>query len=731
MSTTYTQPNGRESDMGNTWMLKAGADLVYDGDAGTVVEVTDGAIIIRTRKGRIRRLRMVDVLRPRSEGGLAHIPGRTRAEEEAVPLGVIWEDATSESRAKSLERADHVRETLTGYKAGSAEVAREGEPRLKFSPDRSLKERIAAKAVELGKGHRTIERWIARYKDAGEIGLVDNRCAKPGHALVNFDDRWVDVARDIIEEQTPESKVAKTIIIARVNARAERLFGPDVVSQPSPSAAYKILDELSRGRATFSGSTQRKRSNANGPPAPYGRLHATRPGQYVYMDTTPLNVFAIAPVTGKWVCADLTVAMDVYSRCILGLRLTPGSTKSIDVAGVLMEACQPFDTPPDWGASSRWPYHGVPETVVADPARIGMPRFARAGILPETIIVDHGAPYLSEHVTSACARIGISIQPARVYQPTDKGPVERFFKTLDTFLQELPGYKGANVAGRGDDPEGDAVYTVPQLEQIIREWVATVYHLRPHDSLEDPKLTGVKLSPAERYDQGLAVAGTLRMPVDRSVLLELLPVVKRQFNHYGVEIHKLRYSGESVAKYRNRARSIHRDKGTEWPFVINPDDLTQIYFRDPEDNTWHTLEWEHKGAFDTPFSLDALEYAKKIAIKQGRPSQVDDVAAQLLEDWGAGRALTPAERRMSTRMAARLNDSEPDPDGVWSLRSIQRMLDAELAPSADLADELTGSIRDPHKRVDAPETGDDDDEDDIDEPTIHSDYHFEPMEMIQ
>ena len=54
----------------------------------------------------------------------------------------------------------------------------------------------------------------------------------------------------------------------------------------------------------------------------------------------------------------------------------------------------------------------------------------------------------------------------------------------------------------------------------------------------------------------------------------MLPVVKRQFNHYGVEIHKLRYTGESVAKYRNRARSIHRDKGTEWPFFVNPDDLT-------------------------------------------------------------------------------------------------------------------------------------------------------------
>lgn len=68
---------------------------------------------------------------------------------------------------------------------------------------------------------------------------------------------------------------------------------------------------------------------------------------------------------------------------------------------------------------------------------------------------------------------------------------------------------------------------------------------------------------------------------------------------------------------------------------------------------------------------------------------------------------------------------------MWSLRSIQRILDAELTPSPDLTDELTGSVRDPRRRVEVPEGGDDDDEDDIDEPTIRSDYHFEPMEMIQ
>ncbi|MCO7204761.1 hypothetical protein NH287_14820 [Microbacterium sp. CnD16-F] len=193
--------------MSNTWVLRAGADLVYDGEAATVREIVDSAVIIRTRAGRIRRLRLVDVLRPRSEGGLAHIPGRTRAEEEAVPLGVLWADATVQSRVQASERADRVREVLIGYTAGGADVAREGEPREMYGAGQSLEQRIAAKAAELGRGKRTIERWIARHREAGEIGLVDKRSAQPGQALVNFDDRWLDMARDVIEGQVPWSGV--------------------------------------------------------------------------------------------------------------------------------------------------------------------------------------------------------------------------------------------------------------------------------------------------------------------------------------------------------------------------------------------------------------------------------------------------------------------------------------------------------------------------------------------
>ncbi len=91
-------------------------------------------------------------------------------------------------------------------------------------------------------------------------------------------------------------------------------------------------------------------------------------------------------------------------------------------------------------------------------------------VLPDTIVIDHGKIYLSEHTRGVCARLGISIQPAIPDKPTDKPALEQFFRTLrQSLLEQLPGYKGPDVAARGQRVEGQAFYYVSELEQLIRE----------------------------------------------------------------------------------------------------------------------------------------------------------------------------------------------------------------------------------------------------------------------
>ena len=117
------------------------------------------------------------------------------------------------------------------------------------------------------------------------------------------------------------------------------------------------------------------------------------------LDTTPLDVFAMEPVTLRWVRCELSVAMDLFSRCITGLRLSPVSTKAVDAAAVLFEALRPSR---HGTAAGLLPYAGLPDVVVTGEgsspqsgpgtaSRAG----ALAGVAAETVVVDHGKIYLS------------------------------------------------------------------------------------------------------------------------------------------------------------------------------------------------------------------------------------------------------------------------------------------------------------------------------------------------
>lgn len=691
--------------------IRVGGVVVFDGDRCVVDQIVDGAVVLRDPRRRFRRVTISELLLSDVEGGRVRYPDSETSEQD--DSGSNWDAASEEERERANTRADHIREVLTGFRSGDPSIALPGEPHRSYLSDRKMSARLREKAAELGVGTRSLQRWVAAYRRAGEQGLVDRRAAAAAsQALRSLDSRWVDAARRILDEQIGEPKVATRILIQRTNARVEHLHGLGETKLPSEAAAYLALAEMDRGRNILRGSTARKRSNANRPKGAYGKTFASRPGELVLLDTTPLNVFALNPVDGKWVRVEMTFALDLYSRCMLGMRMTPVSTKSIDVAAVLIEAMMPSEIVAGADSAARWPYHGVPETVEINADRIRVRRFTPPGLLPESIVTDHGRQYLSEHLTGACSRMGITLQPSRVYRPTDKGQVERYFGTLDTFLQELPGYKGRDVSGRGRDPESEAVYTIPQLEQLVREWMATVYHLRPHSALVEPGLPRFRMSPAERFEQGMAIAGSLRLPASRDILLEMLPVKRRQFNHYGVEIDGIRYQGSIVAKYRNRTASQY-DKDTTWAFSVDPTDIRRIFFRDPEDLSWHVLDWELKAAVNVPFSAEALEHAKKLAVDPRDRSDLVRAVGQLLAAWGAGRHLSPAERRTSARSVAQSAVPE-GAEGSWSLRGVQQRLEQLITGTGTGTGAGDASaLLQPEGQVEEALWGDDDDEEEL------------------
>jgi len=573
---------------------------------------------------------------------------------EGEPLNVLLSGLTKSQRATLEGRAELVRGVLS--------------PALEDA--RSMKQRCDDAAAEHGVSSRTVLRWISGYRRAGLAGLADSRMLN--RYAPSVDPRWDTVCLAVLTEFTARSTPTKNVVLDRIRRRAEEEHGSGLVPMPSRATAYRRLEELSKGRHAF-GSGKARRSVANRPGGPYGRLRATRPGEYVVLDTTPLDVFAMEPVTLRWVPVELTIAQDLFTRCLLGLRLSPVSTKSVDVANVLYQCVTPQPSGADDG---WWPFHGVPANVLIgteEPDGVSQERVAGLpAVLPEAIVVDHGKTYLSDHVIAACARLGITVQPAIPYKPTDKPTIERFFRTLNQgLLQHLPAYKGPDVFHRGAGIEDQAFLYVAELEQIIREWVGQVYHHTQHEGLCVPEVPGMALSPAEMFEVGLAKTGGLAVPAHPDLPFLFLDVAWRTVQHYGVEVEGRRYDGPALNAHRNRKSPYGGAHAGKWPIFLDAHDVRRVWFQDPDTKAFSPLEWEHAPGLNQPFSRDAAEYTKKLALRTGR--HVDPLTAvqDLLGAWSKQEVTTRRDKSLALKLASTRAQTTPVTEGIATDEAVQ------------------------------------------------------------
>jgi transposase InsO family protein len=573
-----------------------------------------------------------------------------RSDDDIEIASVVLDNLDEQQLRIVGERAAHVREITTGYRSGSAEMAEPGEPRPQYRSDVPLEARYKAKAAEVGRDKRTIERWVAAYRDHGEAGLTTASQRNPDGSA---DSRWIATASEIMIDHADQSRPNRKSIFRQTEARLALKYGPGVVPIPARATCYRLIKKLNKRIPTFDGGSRRRNRDVIAQEERvFGTLVPTRPGEYVVMDTNCLDVFALDPITLKWVTVEATVAMDVYTRCIVGIRLAP-TTKSLEVAATLFQTFRPNPAPADWPTEAVWPEHGIPRAVFPDVDGLqGNNGTCNPSIYPDTIVIDHGRQYKSSHITSVCQRMGISIQPARLRTATDKGMLERFFLTLRLgLLQELPGYKGPDVYSRGLAPESEAFYYIDELEALIRKWIAVVYHNEPHRSLFDPDLDSYLLTPAQMFEHGIAKAGYIEAPRDPDLAFEFLQPIRRRINREGVRFKGRIYNGPALEGLRGLDSGYRGKANGKWFFHVNPDDVLRIYFRNPDTRKWCTLMWKHAPFTDLPMSEDAVKLARKWAMARGGSTKPEDALAALLDERNVELGRTVAERRVALRLS--------------------------------------------------------------------------------
>ena len=550
-------------------------------------------------------------------------------------FGPVRLDAGALSEAQLREAAEllgHLNEASFGYRSGDQGRPSPGEPRPGFDPERTtLRQRLEAKATELGCSAETLRKKRRAVQRRGIAALLDGRHARSVTGP-RIDDRLRAAIVGEAEGLAEFSDIRKLQFRARVASRLAQESGEPLELPASRQTFNRIVDEVLAPTGLFRLPAKSRRSAQSAPSEGLGSLVAERPGEYIAIDTTSLDVFAIDPFTFQWVALDLTAALDVCTRSILAFRLTPFSTQGVDLALLLSDLLSPTPMDGRWPSDVPYPYCGVPENLVLRAFELpaGTALAPRPTVRPGTVVIDRGRNYQSVAFMAACEYLHINVQSARPYRGSDKGWIERLFRTMrERLLESLPGYTGPNVLARGKDIEADAVYFTHELEAIIGRWIAVDYHRRPHDGLRPPEAPHLRLSPNEAYEEAVARAGFLHVPRDPELHLRLLPVEARVIGRAGVEIAGLSYDSPALDPYRQQRSPLGTFEG-KWPIRVDPRDLHRVWFQDPRDQHFHELRWRHGREVQRPFGASAVSYVKRLLVGSGmrRPTE-EEIATGL------------------------------------------------------------------------------------------------------
>lgn len=503
---------------------------------------------------------------------------------------------------------------------------------------------IAESAAELGISTRTMKRKVASYREHGVAGLLDTRLATPRQRR-QLDERVVAAVLNQHRVEAYESNAPQGRWLRRLRNRLDETYGAGVVPLPSDRTLNRWIDEILRGQSRAAPAA-RRRSRADVPRKSWTKLTASRVGQQVMFDTTRLGVLAFDPESASAYPVDLVIAIDVATRLLVSWRLTPQGANRADASLLLGDALQPERMRPGWDERLSYRY-----LEVAEPRELALDdrlrdAAAKPIIVPEEIVVDHDKIYLSDAARVACAKLGISLQPARKVQPTDKAIVEREFGTIaNGFSAHIAGATGESPARRGLDVEGSARWTLIELEELFAEWVIGWYHNRPHRALHWAGERDL-ISPNEAYRRAIAAYGQVDPPDVPDLYFQLLPIFWRRIRTLGVEIDYRVYDSDAAFRDRRGTRSPY--KGGLWPIRLDPRNVLAAFFQDPDTLRWHELKWRGIDDRTKPMSERTLTIARRRAREATNGTWTSDELAQFSTDF-QNRADAPETWRATSR----------------------------------------------------------------------------------
>ena len=431
-------------------------------------------------------------------------------------------------------------------------------------------------AAKLNISERHIYTLVSRYRASnGLLTSLVKMSPSGGRSKSRLPQVVEDVIAKTIDEVylTPQKHRAEDVIFEVRYRCSQAGYKP-----PAPNTVRARINKLSQGKKL----RRRQGAKALRPLTPVKAEfpEPSYPLQVVQIDHTAVDLIIVDELTRQPIGRPyLTVAIDVYSRCLTGFCLTLEAPSAVSVGLCLAHSILDKEA---WMASRKiegeWSIWGK----------------------PDCIHVDNATEFHSEALRRGCEQHGIKIYYRPVGCPHYGGTVERIIGTLMQQVHKLPGTTFSNIQERGDyDSSGKAILTLAELEKWLTIVITSYYHNKIHASLNEP--------PIELYKAGILGCGGTpargippRIQNKKDFLIDFLPIVKRTLQRHGFML-------DHIAYYSNALQPLIEERHRYEKFIIrrDPRNLSRIFVLHPELNEYLEIPcrnlsrpaitlWEHR-----------------------------------------------------------------------------------------------------------------------------------------
>jgi len=356
----------------------------------------------------------------------------------------------------------------------------------------------------------------------------------------------------------------------------ERLCRKENLKAPSENTVknrISLIDERRKLAARYGQSAARRKEATRGQfPEPLAPL------EVVQIDHTVVNVIVVDTISRMaYTRPHITVAIDVYSRMILGFYLTFDDPSILSVGLCLHHAILPKDR---WleerNIDFSWDAWGIMKKIHADNA----------------------GEFHAEDIKRACEEYGIDIEWRPLGKPEYGAHIESMIRTFSEMIKAIPGTTFANSQEKGNyDSEGRAIYTIEELERRIAIDIIGKYHHEIHSSLGMAPITKFELGILG--DEEYLGIGIPEIVTDEEKLrLDFLPMIKRTIQDYGVAVDEIRYDDAILNIFRGARDPKNRRLAREFIFKRDPANINKLFFYHPDLQQYFPIPYRNRSRPD-------------------------------------------------------------------------------------------------------------------------------------